>query len=119
MSFDSKKNYLYLAKQQQLMKTYTYADLTSFEEAMKEPEHLADMAKAVVTAIELANRTKRKVAEVCNVAFDTEDSVESFRVRVPKAEWVNALSSSMKHLEAVGYVDEVIDTYMLRKQLTD
>lgn len=100
------------------MKTYTYSDLDSFEQAMRDPAQLADMAKSVVAAIKDASSKQKIVADICSIGFEVEDSLESFQVRIPKKEWPNALLTSMKHMEVAGYVDEVIDTYVLHKELT-
>jgi hypothetical protein len=96
------------------MKTYIYPDLKSFEQAMKRPEELAEMSKSVVLAIKEASSTQKKVADICSIVFD----VESVQIRLSKTDWPEALLNSMKHMEVAGYVDEVIDAYVLHRELT-
>jgi len=100
------------------MKTYTYSGLDHFEQAMNNPEHLANMSVTVMAAVAAAVENQKKIADVCDIVLNSETSTNSYRIRLPKAEWAGALLTSMKHMEAVGYVDEVIDAYVLHRQLT-
>lgn len=93
------------------MTTYTYSTVEEFEDSYQDTAVLAEHSKVIVKAI--SEGFQKELKEVDLFAIDIEHLSQYYVVKAKASEWVSALESCLRHLEKVGCVDEVIDTYQL------
>ena len=76
-----------------------------------------EITDAIVEGIQEAINSKKKSAHLFEITFDEADM--SYEISLPSSQWNTALTSCLEHYEQLQESDKAIDTYLLRKKITE
>jgi len=95
--------------------TLNFETIEDFEKNMEDSNVLAKLSKITVGRIEMG--LKENMSKVALYKIELEDIATTYTISLSKKDWVTTAQNCLSHLEKVGMIDDVIDTYQLIKQL--
>ncbi len=97
------------------LKTFQFGTIDDFENSMEDSQVLANLSKTTVDRLQAGLQAGLNKADLYRI--ELEDTATIYTVSLSKKDWVTTAQNCLSHLEKVGRVDDVIDTYQLIKQL--
>ncbi len=93
-----------------------YRNQEEFAQAFKKNSN--DITDLMVEGISESYKNKKRSAQLFTISFEDEDEY-SFEVSLPSNQWVLALEQCLKNYESWEMSDEIIDTYLLIKEVKE
>jgi hypothetical protein len=97
------------------LQTFQFETIDDFENSMEDSEVLANLSK--ITVDRLQGALQEGLPKVDLYKVELQDTATTYTVSLAKKDWATTAQNCLSHLEKVGRVDDVIDTYQLIKQL--
>ena len=96
------------------MRELRFSDPDDFEKLFSDDNKT--ITDYMLEGISEAFKYQKRTAKLFRISFDLDDNY-SFEITLPRSQWVNALKKCMKNYEKWELTDEILDTYLVMKEI--